>query len=128
MLRRIPALVPRKSKERGGSNEDGAMGSGHLVVVMVIVGFAYVALTQRMWAVRHDFAIMVRSPNLICVSTLAGLVVMMLMLLQWRSRAEGGSLSCSTLAWVSPFGESYVLNADTYIDQDRSMHVLDEPC
>lgn len=83
------------------------MGSWHLVAVMVLVGCGYGALIQRMWAVRRDFEIMVRSPTLVCVSTLAGVVVMMFVLLQWRSRAEGGSLSCSTMAWVSPFGESY---------------------
>ena len=65
----------------------------------------YGGLTQQMWAARHEFKIKARSPKLIFVSSLGGFAVMMLILVQWRSRAQGSSLSCTTMAFVTPSGE-----------------------
>lgn len=74
-------------------------------VATIAVACGYGGLTQRMWAARHDVEIKARSPTLIFVSTLGGFVVMMLMLLQWRNRAQGNSLPCITMAYTTPFGE-----------------------
>lgn len=81
-----------------------AAGWGFWVAVTVI-GCGYGGLTQQMWAARHDFDIKARSPTLILLSTLSGVAIMMFILLQWRSRAQGSSLPCATMAYITPFGE-----------------------
>lgn len=83
----------------------GATVAWALWVAVTIVGCGYGGLTQQMWAARHDFEIKARSPTLIFVSTLGGFAVMMLMLLQWRNRAQGSSLPCIAIAYTTPFGE-----------------------
>lgn len=65
----------------------------------------YGCLTQQMWAARHDSQIKARSPMLIFVSSLGGFAVMMLILVQWKSRAQGSGLPCTTMAYVTPGGE-----------------------
>lgn len=80
------------------------LGLGFLMV-MIVVGCGYAGLTQQLWAARRDFEIMARSPTLIFVSTLGGFAIMTLILVQWRRRAEGGSLPCTTMAYTTPFGE-----------------------
>lgn len=79
-------------------------------MVTATVTSLYIVLLGRYWALRREFIIAARSPELFMVSGITALAMALSVLMHWFLLSMGRNMPCAVYFWVSHSGTSQGMN------------------
>lgn len=85
--------------------------AGILGAVIAIFSVVCCVLMVRMFALRRDFEIAARAPQLVLISGITAYIMSGSVLLQWFLLSIGSAMPCWVVVWVSYAGGSSCLSS-----------------